>query len=630
MTSPASTTSKPKTAPPSAYAPLVRSYRWITAIGGVLWLGCVAGVLLSSGPVAWGSYATPFVLGGALLWLGRWGLRIGAVVPVLATSYNLVQAGKLVEASARLDTLASNRSRSIRSAVSFQRALIAVRRGDLAEAARRLDEMLAMPPRWIEGVSGEVQRGAAHGIRAWVRAAMGDALGAEADVAVVRAARTPNAAALAHASLAEALIAERAGDRGKLAALLRRDHRLLLGSLDMRERAVIRAMERMLKAPKASVYRTAIEPKKLAAEDEPPVVEWVGRVTPELAPFLPRPRAEARAGGAPPLHFEPSPEAVARVQRTHAKKPLVGIGARVLALWVVLVGLFVGVWQFLEPDRRHTGGHGAAAPHDDTTLLLALGGLAVALVAAAVARVWLVVRRVRANTRELHRLNTAVACGEDVEKDLTELARAKQEVIAAQAELLLAVVSDRRGDLAGALAHIDAARAKIRTRPGRAAAAGHVTPSLTASRAYQLAALGRADEAAAELSQLPPDYLLLDRMRFVVPLVALLARGDVDGAGRLVAATSPDLSVGPRDELLRDLVHASTSPAGRGAAEIARLRDELRDREESRRWIEKVAPALLARFEHATVGRDDESAAESEAEAEEEAQAEAEAALARA
>ena len=96
----------------------------------------------------------------------------------------------------------------------------------------------------------------------------------------------------------------------------------------------------------------------------------------------------------------------------------------------------------------------------------------------------------------------------------------------------------------------------------------------------------------------------------------------------LVLATSPDLSIGARDELMRDLVHAVIAPAGTGAGEIARLRDELRDREETRRWIERVTPTLLSRFEHVVQGHDataEDEAAHEEAEAEREAHAEEEA-----
>ncbi len=132
---------------------------------------------------------------------------------------------------------------------------------------------------------------------------------------------------------------------------------------------------------------------------------------------------------------------------------------------------------------------------------------------------------------------------------------------------------------------------------GQLGAAGFLAPNLIAARAYALAALERPEEAAAELSQLPLDYFFLDRIRFVVPLVAMLVEGDVDSAGALVAATSSDLAVGPRDELLRDLVRAATSPSGVGASEIARLREELHDRDEDRRWMQRVTPALLDRFD---------------------------------
>lgn len=623
--------SKAGPTPKSGFAHIRRTYLAITAIGGVVLAVSVAGLALAGG-AAWGTYMAPLLLGTAFVAFGRWGLQIGSVLPVLTSSYNLVQAGKLAEASARLDTIAANKSRSVRAAVHLQRAFIAVRRGDLPEATSQLDALLAMPPRWIEGANGEVQRSAAHGIRAWTRAATGNLAGAEEDIGKVRSTRAPGSAALAHASLAEALMLERAGDRAKLGALLRRDQRLLLASLDMRERSVIRAMQRMLKAAATTVYRTQLDPKKLAGEDEPPVAEWVSRVAPELAPFLPRHRARTAAATQPlPPGFEASPEALREAQKTHDKKPA-SMAGRLVALWTVLIGLFLAVWQLLEAETNtpvRPRGYAAPAP-SPTTVLGGFVAFTVILLAAAVVRVVLVVRRARALTRRLVELEGSVAQGEDVEAPLVELARAKQETIAAQAEGFLGTLADRRGDLAGALAHFDAARAKLRTRAARSAAAGFVTPGLTANRAYTLAALGRADEAAAELAHLPPDYLFLARMRFVVPLVAFLARGDVDGAGRLVLATSPDLSVGARDELMRDLVHAVASPAATGAGEIARLREELRDREETRRWIEKVAPTLLSRFEHAQ-GHDaaaegaSDAAAEGDADAHRDAEAEREA-----
>jgi len=631
---------RPGPAPKSGFAHLRRTYLVITGIGGFVLAVSLAGIGLGGG-AGWSTYVAPLLLGTAFVLFGRWGLGIGSVLPVLTSSYNLVQSGKLAEASALLDTIASNKSRSVRAAVHLQRAFIAVRRGDLPEATRQLDALLAMPPRWIEGANGEVQRAAAHGIRAWTRAATGDLAGAEEDIAKVRSAQAPGSAALAHASLAEALMLERAGERAKLAALLRRDQRLLLASLDMRERSVVRAMQRMLRAPATTVYRTQLDPKKLAGEDEPPIAEWVDRVTPELAPFLPRQRARAAAATPPlPPGFEASPEALREARKVHDKKPA-SMAGRVVALWALLIGLFLAVWQFLEPDTSapvRPRGHAAAAPSPATVLggLIAFTGV---LLAAAVVRVVLVVRRARALTRKLVEMEASVARGEDVAAPLAELARAKQETIAAQAEGFLGTLADRRGDLAGALAHFDAARGKLRTRAARSAAAGFVTPGITANRAYTLAALGRADEAAAELAQLPPDYLFLARMRFVVPLVAFLARGDIDGAGRLALATSPDLSVGARDELMRDLVHAVTSPAATGAGEMARLREEIRDREETRRWIEKVAPALLARFEHVVQGHDavadgagdaaadgaDEAAAGGDAEGRRDAEAEREA-----
>ena len=622
MTAPQATSGKKGPAPKSGFSQIRRSYLLILGLGLVLLAASVVGTVAA--PVFWTAFAIPFLAGCLFTAFGRWGLRIGSTMTVLSSSHNQVQAGRLAEAEAQLDALSGNRARAVRSAVHYQRAMIAARRGDLARVDRELTAMLALPKRWMEGANGDLQRAAAHGLRAWARAATGDLDGARSDIEEVRISKTPGSAALAHASLAEALMLERAGDRAALAALLRREGKLLLGGLEVRERSVIRAMQRMLRAPATSVYRTRVDPKKLDDKEEPPIAEWVERVTPELAPFLPRLRIQ---GSSPAPRFEPSAKAANDAQKTHDKKPA-SLVARVAGLWLVLIGLYYAIWQLLSPGQRPRGRSRGApvAPLFSSADFVTFAGVFMgAVLAIAILRVVLVVARSRRNTRRLLELEPAVARGEDVSAALAELAKVKQETAAAQAEAMLGALHDRRGDAEQALRHCDAARAKLRTRAGQAAAAGILSPTITGNRAYMLAALGRADEAYAELGHLPPDYLFLDRMRFVVPLVALLAKGEIDAAGRLVDATSPDLGVGPRDELMRDLVHAVTSPTATGAAEIARLREELRDRDEHRRWIQKFAPTLLTRFEQTVAGSgesgtSDEEEAEREAAAEQEAQ----------
>ncbi|MCC6556632.1 MAG: hypothetical protein IT372_27035 [Polyangiaceae bacterium] len=615
----------------SGFEPMRRFYRRYTVLGGLLIAVAIPYGALVGGPGAWLAPSILVGIGACFAAFGVWGSRVGGAAQTLSSSLNLLQAGKLAEASAALDTLEASTSPGVVESRNVQRAMIALRRGDLEAAERHAGAVIAAPRRLLFRTTQEVQRGAALGLRAFARAARGDLEGAEADAAAVRAARTEVPEALAYAALAEAMALERRGDRAGLGALLRRDRKLLRGGLDVRERAVVRALQRMLKAAPRSVYRTAAEPKRAEAEGEPTIAEWIDRVAPELSAFAPpqRPAAGAPAGApAAPPEMVPSAEALAQVKAQMPSGGGLRLVGKLVGLWAVLSVMLVAIWTLLEPtDAARPRAHRPPPPPPPASPLDALVG--VALAALLIGLFAWMVRRNQAMTRRLHRLLAAILRGDDVDAELAELARSRQELTAAQAELLRAAVADRRGQLAEAVARVDAGRARLRTPGVRAGAAGMLAPSLTAARAAALAAMGRADEAAAELSQIPPDYVLLDRTRFTVQLVALVARGDVDAAGDLVAATPPELSIGPRDELVRDLVRAVTAPSGAGAGEIARLRDELREDEEQRRWIEQVAPALLARFDRIAApgaggaGEEDagSNAAEQEAAAEEEAAA---------
>src|SRR5207244_2896555 len=95
---------------------------------------------------------------------------------------------------------------------------------------------------------------------------------------------------IARSKLAEILLAERAGERAKVRELLEASHDLLNDALAPRERAIVRASERMVAGPQTTPYRVAPRQRPEDAE-EPPLAEWIERVAPEAAAFL-----EARAG----------------------------------------------------------------------------------------------------------------------------------------------------------------------------------------------------------------------------------------------------------------------------------------------------------------------------------------------
>ena len=116
--------------------------------------------------------------------------------------------------------------------------------------------------------------------------------------------RSPSAPAeaLARAEVAEAIALERSGDREALAAHLAEKRALLLDSTAPRERAVVRAYQRMLRAPKSSVYRRSASrdaPAAAAADGEPTVADWIARVAPAAAPFARAARAPSPDGAAP-------------------------------------------------------------------------------------------------------------------------------------------------------------------------------------------------------------------------------------------------------------------------------------------------------------------------------------------
>lgn len=594
----------------SGFSPLRRLHERQLAAGVSVWLSALSFAALADGAGKWNAVLFAFSVGSYFVGTGVHGLRTGGAFPALSASLNLLRAGKLAEAEGTLATLVSP-SRDVAVHADVQRAQIALRRGDPRAALRPLDRAIAA----IESSGGSLEAAViseARGLRAWSLSLLDDPR-ARDDIEAVRRAEGAGAAALSSASLAEALLAQRAGDRAELTSILRRDRRLLMYGLDVRERALVRAMQRAITTPATSVYRTAASVERAGHDDreEPPIAEWIGRVAPELLPFAPRP--PSGADGA--IDDEPAPSAamIARVRaRAQGATSDTGQG---LALWLGLVALFL-VWYRFAPI---SGGPLGLHPW----ITIASLGLPVLAFAA--------MRILSSRRRELHArlasLSARIAAGEDVDRDLDAFAEGEQdnENIAAQVELLRASIADRRGLLGKALEHADAARASLRSETGRAAAAAFIAPSATASRAYSLAALRRADEALAELSQLPSDYVHLDSTRFVVRLVALVAQGEIDAAGRLVDATPEELSIGPRDELVRDLVRAVTSPSGADLPEIARLREELRDDEEHRVWIERVAPDLLARFERTVAERtprgriaedDDEALAEAAALAE--------------
>jgi hypothetical protein len=151
-------------------------------------------------------------------------------------------------------------------------------------------------------------------------------------------------------------------------------------------------------------------------------------------------------------------------------------------------------------------------------------------------------------------------------------------------------------------------------------------PDLLAERAFLLTVIDRAEKAVAQMAALRgsfPAYPFLARAELRVALAMRARRGDLDGASAALSGVTDDLPLSQRDETLADLVRAVASPDAAGAAEVSRLREELRVDPELRTWLGAVAPELLRAFE--APAEPERAAAAGDAEAEAEAAAELEA-----
>ncbi|MDC0681334.1 hypothetical protein [Sorangium atrum] len=599
------------------------------AIGGAMAL-IGAGVSVAGfGSVAGG---LPFGMAGALMIaIGLRTRSMGVAVQVVNKAYNLAASGQREDAAELLDYAEETcRSRYVLRVVDVQRALAAMQRGDLAGALVRADAAVTRRTDPLSFHLDHVTIAAARSLRALLRASTSDRDGAAADIEIVRASALASPEVLARAELAAAVLLERSGDREALRAHLLRERSLLVEHTRPRERALVRAYQRMLKAKASSVYRTGAK-REPEAGGELSAADWAARISPDAAPFM---RAPAlAAGGVEELsraevdRADASARAAAEGRAGSNRQPVAKAARRMLLLWVVLVMVFLGVWQLLNSNQ--------APPVAPTVERLPaepiFGPLAIVLafpiffIVMLVGGVLVNAVRTRKLSQRFVAARVAIAKGEPQrgKAELEALTRTKAPAAAAQAYLALAELSDRQGELLAALAACEAGLARLNTEAARAMAADILLPALLAERAFVFAAMGRSADARAEMALLAERYAsypFLERARLRVALALRAREGDIAGAARLTERDA-DLPLNARDELLADVCRAAANPGAAGAGEVERLREELRLDAASRRWLSAIAPAALAAFERLREQGD----AEAEALAETEALAEAEA-----
>ena len=616
----------PKRPPAVPQHPAVRQSLSLFAMGAMILLW--GGVTFSSNG---GWVAAPFFLAisGGLFWLGRFVRQSGPAAQDINLAHNLSMAGRIAEADERYAEIDARISlRYLRRVIAVNRAWIALRRGDLERAVALSGEAIDRPVQWISRLNERCNIVEARGIRALAQASLGDTSGAERDIAAILESPLATPSALARAELAKALLLEQAGDRGALGAHLAKHRRLLLEHTHPRERAIVRAYQRMLEAQATSVYRHGA-PREPAPRDEPALSDWVAKLAPGAASFVPAEiTRRAGTGETPRASVGASAVAAARA-RFDRKGDTGGRGAKAFGLWALLIIMSLTVWQFLAPEQPAPGHRRVPAPmpgppRADPSLLGILIPMLLALFFCGL--VLLFARQKRARAPQLSTAQAVLARGdEDAATAMLTTLSDGPALVAAQALLTLATERERTGDLLRAQELCERGIAKAQQVPAQTT--DILLPALFAELAVLLAAQGVGDEAAAELALIEerhPTFAHLDAARFRITLVDAARRGDFSGAAQ-IAEKSADLPLPVRVELLADLVRVIADPEAGSRSEMDRLRKELRTDAVSRAWLEKVAPSVPIAFEHAgSDARPIEAPSDTDEEAEREALAEEE------
>jgi hypothetical protein len=574
----------------------------------------VAVVLLGSGDdaVLFRALAAVCVLlAGVLVYGGSRYQHAGALVNEVNRAFADFVAGRETEGEARLDALgpAARKSSYIRRAIELQRTALAMRRGKLDEAVDWATQVQEGKPRLATRLHESILIVEGRALRAVVQASLGRADLALADAKEVEASPLRTPSAVARASLSRALVLAKSERFEELQAHYTAEGEALVEELSPRERMLSRALRRLGQPRARSVYREAgirDEQDDAGARDR----DWVRKIAPDAARFVPRVASPTSAESFVPYE---RPAAAVRPGTVTARRPRVDPfvrGAqrrsrgRKVALWLVFVVAFGGVWAFLQPTPHpHHGATPApSAPMDPAIVgfasVLALVTVFVALVVGIlVTRVYLQRRWVRAFQGAQLRLLRED--DPEARAELEKLARDGDGNFGPPSNLAVARYALRRGDTAAALSAtvngMGQARASLATS---AAHQDIVLPELLSQHAFACAVDGRQQDAEADLDQLERDYPVFPfraRAAYRVNLLGAIKRGDLATAARIVAGREPEMSVELRIDLLGEVASAAAAGGLHDDAAEA-LQSELAAMPRAAAWIEKVAPGLTARI----------------------------------
>lgn len=546
------------------------------------------------------------VMGGLLTALGVSIRRSAAAAELVNPALDAITRGDLLAAEVLLDQAdRAHRASHVQRVIASQRALIAWRRGDLDGVERRTSGALSLTRGWLNELNEEIVDVELHSQRALARAAAGNEAGARQDIEAVLGSPKRSPTSVARATLAEALVLERRGDRAALRAHLAKHRTLLLHAAAPHEREMARALIRLARAKVSSAYREPVAIATGASGEAPAFEVWLGAVAPAAAPFATPPReALPSSPSPPPATAEPSQAERARYQLRPATASRGGNPRVTLALWVVLILMFAGIWTVL-PASDPVAIDTAAEPEPEPAAGGPFGALGLVIAALVFVGVGLWIRRLRrsgeAQTAKLQEAEVELVRG-DVDgraRDLFErLANEKAKLTAAHGELGLAKLAHRDARFDAVLTHCDRGIELVTSdEGGYVSAVDLLLPNLAATRAAALAALRRFDEAHRETAAIAaqfPTYPMISQARVAVDLVEAAIRGDAPRALAAAERVSSSMPLCPEHATLAGLARAVAADVG--ADEREDLREELRQDPRCQAWVEAVAPGLFAQF----------------------------------
>ena len=488
-----------------------------------------------------------------------------------------LQRGDRAEAEKLIATLPTEGTYLARNA-NVQRGQLAFLDGDLKKAEFFFTLALSGDAGFLTRAAEEIQIGAATGMRAVVRAALGNREGALRDAVAAEREDLADSGTVSRAVLARALLAARKNDEGELRDALRK---LVHGIewLSPRERVLVRGLRRFMVHGKRSVYREAAP----RGDDEQKLFAWAQQVSPELAGFMLEGHTEK---GELPLPPASSAKAVVTSDGERPTSPETRARWLGVAIVAAIYAVYFVVSRFIDevPDVPPSVAREVA------------GGIFAIVVAL------FILQRRRKNIFAIHELRQALvqlARGELQPAKATYARFAKRTLepgFAATGEAGLAAVASRKGDFKEVthaarrgLAHLTASHRVLHSES--------LVPILLSWHAVGRAACGNAD-AKGELAALRrdhPSYFGLPSTEFRVLLVLAVKGENWEEATKIAAARSANLGLPIIDELIADLVTAAYG-AGVTEDEAARIRAEMSEPKERAELIEKLAPGLAAKM----------------------------------